>query len=65
MKGIPLIFKGFFRNLNAKINVNYSGIPASWKIVETANENRYVNLKIEEPLNRQLILDQQGLEKDL
>tara|TARA_S200000501_G_scaffold358016_1_gene382313 strand:+ start:7166 stop:9661 length:2496 start_codon:yes stop_codon:yes gene_type:complete len=45
MKGIPLIFKGFFRNLNATINVNYSGIPASWKIVETANENRYVNFQ--------------------
>ena len=45
MKGIPLIFKGFFRNLDAKINVNYSGIPASWKIVETANENRYVNFE--------------------
>ena len=28
-----------------KINVNYSGIPASWKIVETANENRYVNFE--------------------
>jgi len=48
MKGIPLVFKGFFRNLNAKININYSqggSIPASWKIVETSNENRYTNFR--------------------
>ena len=46
MKGIPLTFKGFFRNLNAKVNINYSAggsIPASWKIVETGNANRFVN----------------------
>ena len=24
MKGIPLTFKGFFRNLNAKVNINYT-----------------------------------------
>ena len=48
MKGIPLVFRGFFRNLNARININYSAggsIPASWKIVETSNENRYTNFK--------------------
>ena len=48
MKGIPLTFKGFFRNLNAKVNINYSSggsIPASWKIVETGNANRFVNFK--------------------
>ena len=48
MKGIPLVFKGFFRNLNAKVNINYSqggSIPASWKIVETSNQNRYTNFK--------------------
>ena len=48
MKGIPLVFKGFFRNLNAKVNINYTAggsIPASWKIVETSNENRYTNFK--------------------
>ena len=48
MKGIPLVFKGFFRNLNAKVNINYSqggSIPASWKIVETSNENRYTNFR--------------------
>ena len=46
MKGIPLTFKGFFRNLNANVNINYSAggsIPASWKIVETGNANRFVN----------------------
>jgi len=46
MKGIPLTFKGFFRNLNAKIDINYTSggsIPASWKIVETGNANRFVN----------------------
>ena len=46
MKGIPLTFKGFFRNLNAKVDINYSAggsIPASWKIVETGNANRFVN----------------------
>jgi len=48
MKGIPLTFKGFFRNLNAKVNINYTSggsIPASWKIVETDNANRFVNFK--------------------
>ena len=48
MKGIPLVFKGLFRNLNAKVNINYSqggSIPASWKIVETSNESRYTNFK--------------------
>ena len=46
MKGIPLTFKGFFRNLNARVNINYSAggsIPASWKIVETNNASRYTN----------------------
>ena len=48
MKGIPLTFKGFFRNLNAKVDINYTlggSIPASWKIVETGNANRFVNFK--------------------
>ena len=43
MKGIPLVFKGFFRNLNASAVVNISFTKASWKIVETANENLYTN----------------------
>ena len=44
MKGIPLVFKGFFRNLDASATVNISdGVKASWKIVETANENLYSN----------------------
>ena len=43
MKGIPLVFKGFFRNLNASAVVDSSVTRASWKIVETANENLYTN----------------------
>tara|TARA_A100001391_G_scaffold57584_1_gene35295 strand:- start:53 stop:2626 length:2574 start_codon:yes stop_codon:yes gene_type:complete len=45
MKGIPLVFKGFFRNLDASAVVQISGDkkPASWKIVETANENLFSN----------------------
>ena len=43
MKGIPLVFKGFFRNLNASAVVDASVTKASWKIVETANENLYTN----------------------
>ena len=44
MKGIPLVFKGFFRNLNASAVVQLGGDKkASWKIVETANENLFTN----------------------
>jgi len=43
MKGIPLVFKGFFRNINASAVVDISVTKASWKIVETANENLYTN----------------------
>ena len=43
MKGIPLVFKGFFRNVNATATVNVSSTKASWKIVETANENLFTN----------------------
>jgi hypothetical protein len=43
MKGIPLVFKGFFRNINASATVDASVTKASWKIVETANENLYTN----------------------
>ena len=48
MKGIPLVFKGFFRNLDALVKFNYiniggQDIKASWKIVETANANLYTN----------------------
>ncbi len=48
MKGIPLVFKGFFRNLDAEIKFNYiniggENIKASWKIVETGNVNLYTN----------------------
>ena len=45
MRGIPLIFTGFFRDLDASINLTslINGTPASWKIVETANANNFVN----------------------
>ena len=45
MKGIPLIFRGFFRNLDASIVLTglLNGTPASWKVVETGNANSYVN----------------------
>ena len=45
MKGIPIIFKGFFRSLDASIILTglISGIPPSWKIVETGNVNAYSN----------------------
>ena len=48
MKGIPLVFRGFFRNFDAsivisQINVGGTNIPASWKIVETGNSNNFVN----------------------
>jgi len=44
MKGIPLIFTGFFRDLDASIIVSLlNDTPASWKIVETANANNFVN----------------------
>ena len=46
MKGIPLIFEGVFRNLNAEAKINQfsSGgevISASWKIVEVDNPRKY------------------------
>ena len=48
MKGIPLTFRGFFRNFDAsivisQINVGGTNIPASWKVVETGNANNFVN----------------------
>jgi len=45
MKGVPIIFKGFFRSLNAKIKLTglVNNIPPSWKIVETGNANAYSN----------------------
>ena len=45
MKGIPIVFKGFFRNLDASAVIQLGGDKknASWKIVETANENLFTN----------------------
>ena len=48
MKGIPLIFTGFFRDLNASITLTaplINGTPASWKIVETQNANNFINFR--------------------
>lgn len=42
MKGIPIIFRGFFRNVNATIKLNApltNGVSPSWRIVETNNSN--------------------------
>jgi Leucine-rich repeat (LRR) protein len=45
MKGIPLIFTGFFRDLDASITLTslINETSASWKIVETENANNFVN----------------------
>lgn len=42
MKGIPLVFEGFFRRLNADIRLTslINNTPASWKIYEIDNPNR-------------------------
>lgn len=47
MKGIPVVFRGFFRNLNATIRLTslISGVPASWKIVEVARPTSFSNFK--------------------
>ena len=51
MKGIPIVFRGFFRSLDASIGLilindtNGNPIPASWKIVERNNTNNYVNFR--------------------
>ena len=41
MKGIPIIFRGFFRNVNATIKLNslINDTSPSWRIVETNNSN--------------------------
>jgi len=47
MKGVPLVFTGFFRNLDATITLTelFSNTPASWKIVDTADADSFVNFK--------------------
>jgi len=53
MKGIPIIFRGFFRSLSASIGLNLipdgqgGSIPASWKIVERSRPQNYVNFEDE------------------
>ena len=41
MKGIPIIFRGFFRNVNATIKLNslINNTSPSWRVVETNNSN--------------------------
>jgi Leucine-rich repeat (LRR) protein len=43
MKGIPVVFTGFFRDLDASITLTslISDTPASWKIIETGNANNF------------------------
>ena len=45
MKGIPVVFKGFFRSIDPSITLTslINGIAPSWKIVETGNVNAYSN----------------------
>jgi Leucine-rich repeat (LRR) protein len=46
MKGIPLVFTGFFRNLDATITLTsplFRATPASWKIVNTASSNDFTS----------------------
>ena len=50
MKGIPVVFTGFFRNVDATatvnlVSVNNESIAPSWKIIETGNPSRYSNYK--------------------
>ena len=47
MKGIPLVFTGFFRNLDATIKLTslFNGTPASWKIINTTNLNDFTSFK--------------------
>lgn len=41
MKGIPLVFRGFFRNLSAEIRrVNIGSIRPSWRIEEVRNSSK-------------------------
>ena len=45
MKGIPYTLKGTFKSFEAivKLTALKGGVPASWKVVETGNANKYVN----------------------
>jgi hypothetical protein len=47
MKGIPLIFKGFFRNLDASISLTelIDETPASWKIVNASDSNLFIKFE--------------------
>jgi len=44
MKGIPVVFKGFFRTLDATIDINVqNNIQPSWKIVDVDDASLYSN----------------------
>jgi len=44
MKGIPYIIRGFFRNLDAEVKINFKDNKnVSWKVVEVANSNSFTN----------------------
>tara|TARA_B100001250_G_scaffold60967_1_gene47614 strand:- start:1577 stop:4168 length:2592 start_codon:yes stop_codon:yes gene_type:complete len=44
MKGIPYVIKGFFRNLDAEVKINFKDNKnVSWKVVEVANSNSFTN----------------------
>ena len=48
MKGIPLTFKGKFRNFSAESRINYNAggsVSASWKVVEVDNVNKFATFK--------------------
>ena len=47
MKGIPVVFRGFFKNLDATIRLTslINGVPASWKIVEVGRTSSFSNFK--------------------
>jgi len=66
MKGIPVIFTGFFRNVDAEVNLLslIDNISASWKIVETGNANNFTNYADKVEQHPQSDTDLQYQEKD-
>lgn len=47
MKGIPVVFTGFFRNVTATIQLTslVNNIPPSWKVVDVSNTNSFANFR--------------------
>jgi len=56
MKGIPYTLKGTFKSFTATVNLTAlkGGVPASWKVVETGNANKYVNFADEGGIESQI-----------